>query len=377
MEFLNRAHHLCTIFKSLLQHPLEEQKLESRPPKSSLFKGYLLQLPVELILLIAEYLTAIDIALLSQTSKSLHFILGSRRIRLSFHRDRFSYLVYRSRGLPGQWACEACMTFHPIAVHDIPRSIRDQSSCPRGRDSFDGRAVMRYDNRLHYNPIRIDRRHVELALKYTRLQQREYNSYLQALMAPYHAKFESPRAIPLKTYYSAYPKVVTGDDGDMKFLLLSTWRYYKGYGEIYLDEVVFPKICPHLQMNAFNSYSLAYNGLEVAVMEALETQGDGQEWAGACTHCATDFSVQFSVKYLDLKVWQELVPENSFLNLGWGQFTCPSFPGAIRRLYGPEVPKQPPRPRSKSSDPINYPSHAGYIDRFRSLLPRSDLILEY
>ncbi|KAI0436755.1 hypothetical protein F4803DRAFT_556676 [Xylaria telfairii] len=350
MGFRNRAQRLVTIFKSPSQHLHREQKPESRPPQS-----YFLQLPVELVLLIAEYLTDVDLALLSQTCKSLHFILGNRRISRC---DRFLYLVYRSRGLPGEWACESCKTLHPISVDDTPRSFRDQSSCPRAK-----KIRRRYDTDSHYNPIRIDRRHVELAVKYTLLQQREYNSYLKALTAPYHAKLGSMRVFPLKIHYSAYPKVVVGDDGNMKFLLLSTWRYYKGYGDIYLDDIEFPQICPHLQMYGFGDCSLVTlarrNRLEAAVLEALEAQGDGgQGRAGACTCCATDFFVRFTYKYLDLYVWQELGPGSSHLNCGcWSEFSYPRFPGAIRALYGPKVPKQPARPRKRIAEYATHVHH--------------------
>ncbi|KAI1485815.1 hypothetical protein F5X96DRAFT_658040 [Biscogniauxia mediterranea] len=53
--------------------------------------------------------------------------------------------------------------------------------------------------RPNYKHIQIDHHHVQLALKYTRLQCRKYNSYLQALIAPYH-DINSFNSIPARPH---------------------------------------------------------------------------------------------------------------------------------------------------------------------------------
>ncbi|RYP23582.1 hypothetical protein DL767_008774 [Monosporascus sp. MG133] len=370
MELIERARHLPTVFRSLWKRPRGEQNLDHP----------FLQLPPELICLVAEFLTPVHLALFSQTCRSLRATL--ERYSNAAHLSRteyFAYLAVRARGLPEQWVCEECMALHPVVKLDTPASIYNVSSCPLGRvtsSPYGHRyGKVRIDTRLGYRQIRIDHRHVQLALKYTRLQRRKYNSYLQALMAPHHdMRFGPSAAIPLKTHYSAYPKVVAGDDGNLRFLLLSTWRYYKGREDISLRKIGYQIICPHLELNYCTSPYLRggpCHVLEAAVEEVLEARGDGQERTGACPRCATDFSVQLTSEYLNLYAWQDFGPEGSPVDLAWKsqsaghgldgvwnwRFTGPTLyhePGSIRKLYGPEVPEEAVKPRNKPSVPVNY-----------------------
>ncbi|KAI0451229.1 hypothetical protein F5B21DRAFT_487701 [Xylaria acuta] len=255
------------------------------------------------------------------------------------------------------------MTFHPIVKRDTPATTHDLSSCPSGHVACDPNwRHERRDTRLRYNHIRIDHRHVQLALKYTRLQQRKYNSYLRALMAPYYdMNFGPSEKIALKTRYSAYPKVVAGHDGNLRFLLLSTWRYYKGRSSIRLRDIGYQKICPHFELNYIGWRREEYCALQIAVIIALWNQ-DGKESTGACPCCGTDFAVQLSSDYLDLHVWQDFGPEGTPLDAPWDtHLTFPNWieyqncwfrgynlyhePGTIRKLYEPEAPEQAAKPR--------------------------------
>ncbi|RYP66803.1 hypothetical protein DL771_007601 [Monosporascus sp. 5C6A] len=375
MELLERARHLPTVFRSLWKRARGEQNPDNA----------FLQLPLELICLVAEYLTPVDLALFSQTCRSLRATLQGHSNAAHLSRtEYFAYLAGRARGLPEKWVCGRCMALHPIVKRDTPASIYCMSSCPlgwvtRSLDSNLYRGV-RTDARLRYRQIRIDHHHVQLALKYTRLQSRKYNSYLQALMAPHHdLRFGPSVVIPLKTHYSAYPKVVAGDDGNLRFLLLSTWRYHKGRKYISLRNMGYQIICPHLELNHCTSPHLRGDPchvLEAAVEEALKARGDGQERTGACPRCATDFSVQLT-EYLNLHVWQDFGPEGSPIDIAWKsqsagrgldgvenwRSTGPTLyhePGSIRKLYGREVREEEVKPRNKPSVPVKLPSTSSY-----------------
>ncbi|RYP19051.1 hypothetical protein DL765_003547 [Monosporascus sp. GIB2] len=356
MELPKIARHLLTVLRSMRKWLRGEQKEQNQqnldPP--------LLQLPPELIYLVAEFFTPADIALFSQTCRSLRAIFGRHSNAAHLSRtEYFAYLAGRARELPEQWVCEGCVALHPIVKRDTPASIYHVSSCPLGwvTSSLTGcrYGEIRIDSRLFYGQLRIEHRHVQLALKYTRLQRRKYNSYLRALMAPHHNMRYGPRGrLPLKTHYSAYPKVVAGDDGNLRFLLLSTWRYHKGLEDISLRNIDYQRICPHLRLSHWTSRYLCGHPchvLEEVVEEALEARGDGQERTGACPRCATDFSVQLTSEYLDLHVWQDFGPECSPVDLAWksqsadrgldGVRNCslmgPTLyhqPGSIRKLYG-------------------------------------------
>ncbi|KAI1762022.1 hypothetical protein GGR53DRAFT_443391 [Hypoxylon sp. FL1150] len=318
---------------------------------------HILQLAPELISSITDHLSLIDHVLLSQTCRSLRAALSKRHLnadRLS--RDEYiGYLATRARGLPDEWMCEKCMTLHPIDETDTPTAI-NRSSCPLMPHS-----LARLGN-LGREQIHICHRHIQLALKYTRLRHHEYDSYLKALLEPYHDTGVGLGAyIPLKVHYSAYPRVVTDHDGNVKFLLLSTWRYYEGCKEMLLRSLGYHQICPHLEWNYCNcskgfcrgSCRLGYcHVLHAAAEAVIDARRDGQR-TGACPRCPTDFSIQITSEYMDLYVWQDFGPECSPIDLAWtvhyydgpceGSLnwreagpTLDHRPGSARKLYESE-----------------------------------------
>ncbi|KAI1742718.1 hypothetical protein F4680DRAFT_445755 [Xylaria scruposa] len=345
----------------------------------------LLQLPLELIFIIAKFLSPVDLVLLAQTSRSLRAIFQNQASATKLSSTEYlSFLAGLVRDKPEEWVCENCMTLHPIVKRDTPAAENHVSSCPyrhvppswlhqsgaastntyrreiRDCRDFFGKKV-RHDTRLCFSQIRIEHRHIQLALKYTRLQERKYNSYLRALLKPYQDKsFKRRNGSQLKTHYSAHPKIVASHDGNPRFLLLSTWRYHRGRENITFDEIGRLKICPHIELDprppGFSRYpTLALResnkrALQEAMESALETQENRQEKTGACARCATDFSVQLGCRFLDLYVWQDFGPEGSPVDLAWETQRCglgfdgvpnlwsqgPALhhePGSIRKLY--------------------------------------------
>ncbi|KAI0968813.1 hypothetical protein F4678DRAFT_481677 [Xylaria arbuscula] len=306
---------------------------------------HILQLPVELILCISDFLDPSDRVLFSMACNSLRLILKKYITKLS-RTEYLSYLTAYARD-KHEWVCEKCMGLHPMEPLDTPAAESDKSSCPH-RSPW-----LRWDTRLWYNQIRLDHRHIQLSLKLTRLQTDD--AYVQALLAPYHDEdFDYRANAQVKIFYSAYPKIVS-HNGNLTFLLLSTWQFLKmkGEGTLSYHDLRYLPICPHvaispLHMSCPNEPNYELQG---ALKKVFETQGNKQEHTGACLYCATDFSVQLkSPQVLDLHVWQNLGPEGSPRDLAW-EAHCVGFgldgvpnswgwdrtlyheQGAIRELY--------------------------------------------
>ncbi|KAJ8129217.1 hypothetical protein O1611_g4416 [Lasiodiplodia mahajangana] len=295
----------------------------TQPRKQQSVNNYLLQLPHELILCINDFLEPPDLVLFTQTCYAMRIILEKHleRTNLNFS-ERLQFLVAFAREQPEKWVCKKCVTLHPIRKRDTPSAFVQESSCTRMREY--GRR--RYDTRLLSGQIRVEHRHIQLALKYTRLQDERYNRYLGALLAPYHDRnFHDV----LKTFYSAYPKVVMAYNGDFTYLLLSTWRYYGTYRQRRgsFDDFGSLQICPHITVD---------HG------RVVEVRAEGGEFMGACDHCATDFSIEptSDSQCLDVRVWQDFGPEGSPIDLAWQSHRYwhrpnnqSRKPGTIRKLY--------------------------------------------
>ncbi|KAI0117839.1 hypothetical protein GGR51DRAFT_555123 [Nemania sp. FL0031] len=306
----------------------------------------LLQSPTELILCIAEFLYPSDIVAFCQTCPAVRRILKGKYCidssKLS-RTEQLRCLAALAKQKPQKWVCEDCTALHPMVESDTPASIFNESSCPRR--SHRGWT----DARLQFDQIKLEHRHIQLALKYTRLQKKGYNSYLKALLAP-HINLEfAPLYNYLKTHYSAYPKIATASNGNLTFLLLSTWRYHSGPQKISCDNIGYLPICPHVAWNPWSKWDRGHpsHALQEAVRGAVLAQR-GWEHIGACPRCATDFSVELSLdsQYLDLRVWQDFGPEGSPEDPAWQTHVARIYSnnwergptlyhelGSIRRLY--------------------------------------------
>ncbi|XXH03648.1 hypothetical protein Hte_010053 [Hypoxylon texense] len=363
LQLLKTSHVLPT--------PISRQNMDS--PSSPNQGTALLNLPLEVLYTIGDYLTPAQRALFSQTCRSL--FIGLERHSNASHLPRVDYLEYlagRARDLPEQWVCEECMALHPTVEADTPAAKDFTSSCPVKPAAYQRclpvlDPTRRIDTRLMWDQIRIEHHHIQLALKYTRLEQQKYNTYLQALLAPHHDKNYRPRSLyGLQKHYSAYPKVVAKDGGNFGFLLFSTWKYHWDHKGVSLYRLGRQMICPHLELfflsknitlhSASQHPPSPLRNLETAILEAfsaLSSGADSGERTGACSFCATDFSVRLTAEYIELHAWQDFGSEGSPLDPAWVSHCFPGVtttafrprrptlyhePGHIRSLYGPEVP---------------------------------------
>ncbi|KAI5860243.1 hypothetical protein GGS23DRAFT_581756 [Durotheca rogersii] len=314
----------------------------------------LLQLPVDVILLISQALSSASRALLSQTCCSLRAVLGSHSAATLERHQRLEYLAGVARDLPERWVCEACVKLHRVVNLDTPKEPQHMS-CPLGWDSWRHRAYHYRRHRLDSRLVRLDHRHVQLALKYTRLRDEGHREYLQKLLEPYRDDNFVTHIYPcrpgvLAARYLVYPKVVVGADNNLRYMTLSTWLYHTDIEPISPFAVGDLYVCPHLCF--LHSLWLKFGpvGRVGAVIHAaLETQGASGELFGACPRCHTDFSVRASQDHVELSVWQDLGPEGHPENPAWlsqnnmvrqetsnanlEALALAHEPGSVRRLY--------------------------------------------
>ncbi|KAI1192497.1 hypothetical protein F5X97DRAFT_340257 [Nemania serpens] len=292
------------------------RSLWQRPREQPNVKIPFLQLPAQLVGRIATFLEPADKLLLAQTCRSIRMYLRMHSSMIYLSRaDYFAYLACLARELPKQWVCDYCMALHPIDKYDRPTNQWCPRSCPVYAElGFWCRGRLR-----SFYQIRLEHHHVQLALKYTRLQQRKYKSYLRALLQPYAKQpfnTGSSATIAHETRYSTYPRIVAGRDGIPRFLLYSVWKYFAGGRDIVFQNLGDQRICPHLLFRDGN-FSEDNNNLSQSFLWALNPENWGFECRNACPRCATDFSVMLRGRNLYLQVWQDLGPEGSPLDLAW------------------------------------------------------------
>ncbi|XXH05984.1 hypothetical protein Hte_012429 [Hypoxylon texense] len=279
----------------------------------------------------------------------------SQAILVSTRNEYLNHLAYRAKALPDVWVCEACAALHSVDQWDLPRAPR--ITCPLGMKQWNHK-VYNKPARLDERNITLDHRHVQLALKYTRMKDTRYRGYLRALLEPQRNQDFRPFAgldenpSYLKVQYLTHPKIVEGPDGRPHFLLRSTWRYNytckNVIGRMSRASLGDLTICPHTGFCDEEYRCLYGNGgyinptLEDAVDEALDmaqVDGDGDEnndevdddndgededgdededgVRGWCPWCPTDFRVRASRKHIEIRAWQDMGTEGSPTDPEW------------------------------------------------------------
>ncbi|KAI2611550.1 uncharacterized protein GGS25DRAFT_200923 [Hypoxylon fragiforme] len=327
---------------------------DGEEPNSRASGCFILQSPLELILLISKHLCPVSLAILSQTCRAMYAILATKYNIKHFTRvDYLEYLASLSRDSPTQWLCEVCLKLHPVSQEDTPAEPW-HILCPLGSDVWRSRAYRNYGNcRIDMRLVNLEYRHIQLALKYTRLASPEYEAYLQKLMAPYHnpnfhthMHFSNEQSLLSHAEYSTQSKIIMGPKGKLIFLLSSIWRYHKGSKALSIEALGDLKICPHLQfypnLTPLLDYPLGTLGKSVDI--AIKAQDIGAEVVGACPRCPTDFSTRANAECIELRVWQNMGPEVSPHNLEWrihARVVHECFNGINFGFWGPIVYHEP------------------------------------
>ncbi len=265
--------------------------------------------------------------------------------------QQLEFLACLVRSDPENWVCEACVELHAVVELDTPTRPWHMS-CPRGWASWCRTVYGSQHARL--NGRLIDHRHVQLALKYSRMERHSGRRYLQELLAPQHnPNFAAhvysdgrPHALAIK--YSAYPKVAMGADNRLRYLLLSVWHYRRIHEAVSLDTMGSLQICPHLYFSPRRAGRDARSPCEPregcaediavsAIGSALYAQGSLEVYGG-CPRCRTDFSVRASSEFAVLRAWQDLGPECSPIDLAWKSQVVSIRPSRLNiRCCGPIV----------------------------------------
>ncbi|KAH8907443.1 hypothetical protein BR93DRAFT_967350 [Coniochaeta sp. PMI_546] len=324
---------------------------------------------------------------LALTCRVLHgFHAAVRHFRnQQLTRDQhLEYLACIARSLPEQWVCEACLELHAINPFDTPENPMNLT-CPLGWADWGYTAYGLGWSVSNRRTIRLDHRHVQVALKHLRLRN-EASEYANKLLAARH--YENSRtydqelswSIKLAARCSVYPKAKTGADGQLRYLTLTTWRFQRDGQAISLDDMGDLKICTHLGVAPYlpppdfrypqlwRNPFLPHDFLAVAVLAALGQQQQQQqqqeeedhdhdgnsgasvvEVCGACPRCPTDYAVRASRECVELMAWRDLGPEGSPMSLAWRVqvsdlrpdhwnsihvgLTLDHEPGSVRALY--------------------------------------------
>ena len=255
----------------------------------------LVELPLDVLCLIIDVLPLCGRVMFSQTCKSMRLLLGQECASMVKNlppNARLDLLATFANVLPGVALCVKCKQLHKFYRHDLPSRPYDfytRNSCPlAGTYSTDHEFGFCYY---------IAYRHVQLAIKYTRLSAVK-PWYMTKLLAPYHLKGYTNDKI-LKVTYDARPKIVNG-----RFLLFSCWKYSPN--ERAVDISTIPRctyFCPHLRLVGNASARARTNALTAAVYMSLESP---KVWInGSCDRCPTDYRVDTRESTLTIWFWQD------------------------------------------------------------------------
>ncbi|PNP39455.1 hypothetical protein TGAMA5MH_08661 [Trichoderma gamsii] len=322
-------------------------RIEKKGKMSSLPKhSALLNMPIDLIREITTHLSPADNIILATTCRAVRNCAGRGQFPPADteenREERFEYLAGMCRDMPDHWVCEECMRYHRIDTADTPADSRP--SCPLA-DSYG-----RYNQPLQLAPAdeyELGRRHVQLALKYTRMGDSltpTHRQYLGRLTAARQFSLSYPWEKKVTITAKVAPRIVDG-----RFLLRTICEYRHPSRQITRDLIASESVCRHQQFfpledGAWTNSSLHQDLRQFprAVDDSFESPG--KEVRGHCPHCYTDFSVTTTARSVRISVWIDLGTESSPLDPVWRSFVhnaeFPPIeeveyiePGRVRELY--------------------------------------------
>ncbi|KAI1653067.1 hypothetical protein F4813DRAFT_284969 [Daldinia decipiens] len=325
--------------------------------------SFLLKLPVELVNGILELIPPIDRAVASLTCRSLRLILGKSDAHNLSTAQYLRYHVRVARDLPDRWVCEACFKLHPVSLGDTPLTPW-RMTCPLRWDRW-CHEVYGQQSRLDNRYLSVDHRHVQLALKYTRLQDHWSRRHLHTLLAN-HRDDEFPthpypynRQNVLKVTYTVTPRVVRDQHENLRYMLRSVWHFRKDSMEISLVTVGDIKLCPHLALLG-DMRRMEVHQLDILqeIKRAILLNGIETYIAG-CNLCATDFKIAVHKDHITVHTWQDMGTKGSPGDKAWrlhvsdsrfgmpplgGRWPMFANPGSVRALYNGA--KRSPKPKA-------------------------------
>ncbi|KAI1465670.1 uncharacterized protein F4812DRAFT_105919 [Daldinia caldariorum] len=279
--------------------------------------SYFLNLPFELIFQISNYLPRVDRAVLATICRSLRAILGTLEVHRLSSGQYLRFLTRIARDLLDWWVCEACFKLHPVSFDDTPKTPW-KMSCPIPWDRWCNEVYGRRSRHDH-RAVQIEHRHVQLALKYIRLQNPglRYQYYYSALLAVHrddHFRthpFPVDRENVLDVSYVATPKIIKDRDGNFRYLLMSAWEYRKKSIDISLPTVGEIILCPHNIVSANLTVASTYRSFYLNLEQLIFNGAVFATHAGGCRHCPTDIFIKFHAEYIIVQTWQDMGTKGS------------------------------------------------------------------
>ncbi|KAL7892200.1 hypothetical protein HDV63DRAFT_398793 [Trichoderma sp. SZMC 28014] len=307
---------------------------------------YILQLPVELLLKILDYLPPYSQLLVYQTCRPLrtlvrqHFLDGKGDL-LATLEDRLRYLTHLARSTPERWVCAKCCKLHQTCKWDTPvyRGAYHLPACGEGMGYVEDSECKRLAN----DGYAASHRHIELTLKYVRLKssKKEHRKHLQRLLAPHHFQTQSPHSISVAegilAQKSFYPKVVDG-----RYLLLTVRTYLGTSTPVSPQSIKSLLICPHqYTFGSFRRRNEMKIYLDTVFYMAFSAPPNTPFFC-SCLACGTDISIQTSPERILVCAWQDLGPEATVYDPDWEAIVrytevVHHKTGSIRELFGQQV----------------------------------------
>ena len=329
-----------------------------RPEQGS--QSYMLKLPTELLIDIANLLSVQDRAILAQVCRSLRAVFESPSAPPSSPTtlpvtDYVDYLTVLARERPDKWVCEWCLSLHQMRSWDLPWQVK-HTVCGCLKRQMDMRVV-----------CWPRQRHIQQTLKLSRLALDDayHTSYLAKLLSPHCETFypAPEKSYGIKGLYTMEPRVRNG-----RYLLRCTWTY----NDVNLTTKALCQgseggldMCPHQRLvsgpkaarrmkrrrRTITRVSTHHQDpcteeLLAAVRQVLTRYPWIDEVDSHCPHCPTDFSVHVFEDEGNITAWYDLGTEGPPGNQLWMAHFMTEHPfghnpkydikhrrGAIRALY--------------------------------------------
>ncbi|KAI1752456.1 hypothetical protein F4782DRAFT_530323 [Xylaria castorea] len=252
--------------------------------------------------------------------------------------DLLTLLVKAGRNNPNQWVCEACFSTHEIKPMIAPAGNLDEyifESCPMTIEQFGTCAYDSLGDRVDSRHRKFDHRHVELALKWTRLQDPDYKPMLDELMRRRHwMTTEVSTQVQMEIFTTSLEELMGSGPSPM------------------------------------NRGSLSSSFIKSVDNDVLRNRPESRF---TCENCATDYTIVWEENWIDLTVWQDFGPETSPNNILWrsqcrdGLTPVLHEPGTVKRMYE-ELPAETfmGAPESNASSQASASSYAHASSHFNS-----------
>ncbi len=285
--------------RSLLGFFRRTAKKKDAVKQDSLF----LNLPLALVYDIFDELQLSEKILLSQTCRDLWYILRhqcSSAMRQVTVEERLECLTRLGNILPDHRLCTSCPALHILDPKDLP--VVRYDNCPSPESAWDFRYLT-----LCYS---LAFRHVQLAIKYTRLKD-YHQDYLAKILQPF--RITIPKFYSMRLTFAAIPVIIHG-----RFILMKASIFNAAVEPISFSTISKAPfgICPHL--------SIWLPVQDNPLLEAMRSAcNDGQCGLHSCDRCPTDYRIITDCRGATLYVWQDL-----------GAGTCPADPYWRSHIYG-------------------------------------------